>query len=213
MKSVRLLAVTAVLSILLVASAYSKTQPLTDKLPSDLTGCWQLFVDNYLVENKQNVLRTYHPFKKSPHNPVMLGEKPWESDVAYVYGTVLPTEDGDGYRMWYHSYGGGYLNLYATSSDGVHWHKPALGQVSWKNSGDNNILDLNRVYHLPQVIHTPWETDPDKHYKMTGFVYDVGFCASHSPDGISWTPAQPDIIFDDPGDVGGRDLFHVPPAV
>lgn len=202
MNSFRLLAVTAALSILLATLVYPKTQASTNKLPSDLTGYWQLFVDDYLVENKQNVIRTYHPFIKSSHNPVLPGDKPWEGNVAYVYGTVLPDEEGNGYRMWYHVYNGGYLNLYATSRDGINWIKPELGQVSWKNSTDNNILDISRVYHLPQVIHTPWEEDRNKHYKMTGFVYGVGFCASLSPDGIHWTPAQPDIIFEDPGDVG-----------
>ena len=70
----------------------------------DLTGPWILMVDDYAVATKHNVVRHYHPFVKHKNNPVMIADKPWEGQVAYVYGTVLPGEDGRGYRMWYHTY-------------------------------------------------------------------------------------------------------------
>ena len=30
----------------------------------DLTGPWHLFLDDYLVKSKVNIVRTYHPFVK-----------------------------------------------------------------------------------------------------------------------------------------------------
>ena len=112
---------------------------LPERALDDLTGPWQLFVDDYLVAEKTNVVRTYHPFTKYAGNPVLSPNKPWESRRSYLYGTVLPNEDGDGYRMWYQAYnekgnfGGrrGYVNAYATSKDGITWEKPHLGIYKW----------------------------------------------------------------------------------
>ena len=188
----------------------------------DLTGPWQLFVDDYLVARKTNVVRTYHRFKKHPGNPVLSPNKPWEGGRSYLYGTVLPNEEGRGYRMWYQGYnekgnfGGrrGYVNAYATSKDGIHWEKPNLGIFRWRDSTANNIF-LARKHspgddHNPQIIHTPWEKDPRKKYKMITFVYaanrktrlDEGYWGSFSADGIHWTDMARNPVLPDGGDVG-----------
>ena len=60
--------------------------------PADLSGPWQLVVDDVGIAEKVNVSRVYHAFEKSPSNPVLLPEKPWEGGTVYVYGTVLPAE-------------------------------------------------------------------------------------------------------------------------
>jgi hypothetical protein len=57
---------------------------------SDLTGPWQLFVDDYTVASKVGVTRTYHPFQKYASNPVMVADRDWEGANIYLYGTVLP---------------------------------------------------------------------------------------------------------------------------
>jgi len=66
----------------------NKMQPFAcsanTKQLGDLTGPWQLFVDDYLVEEKTSVVRTYHPFKKYPGNPVL-----------------LPTNGGKGHRFMF----------------------------------------------------------------------------------------------------------------
>ena len=178
----------------------------------DLTGPWQLLVDDHLIAEKANVARTYHAFEKHPGNPVLVADKPWEGTTAYVYGTVLPAENGSGYRMWYHSWAGEYRMLYATSQDGLHWDKPELGLVDYKGSKQNNIL-FRRTHenHSPQVIHTPWETDAACRYKMVYFEYGrtppdhtiTGYFGACSPDGIHWTDVSTKpVLFDDPGDVG-----------
>ena len=81
----------------------TSTSPAQDPLV-DLTGSWQLFVDDYLVAETTNVSRSYYQFQKVSSEPVLEADQPWESDFVYTYGSVLPQEDGDGYRMWYHSY-------------------------------------------------------------------------------------------------------------
>lgn len=76
----------------------------------DLTGPWQLFIDDYLIDHLDGVSRSYHPFEKYAENPVMVADQPWEDTYAYVYGRVMPAEDGSGYRMWYSA-----LDIWATS--------------------------------------------------------------------------------------------------
>ena len=179
----------------------------------DLTGPWQLFADDYLIAEQEGVVRTYHAFEKHAGNPIMAADRPWEGSTAYLYGTVLPNEDGAGYRMWYHSWAlGEYRMLYATSEDGIRWEKPSLGLVKFEGSKNNNIL-FRRTHenHNPQVIHTPWDPDPLRRYRLLYFEYGrtppdftiTGYRGATSPDGIHWTDVSKEpVLLDDPGDVG-----------
>ena len=176
----------------------------------DLTGPWILFVDDSPVARRSQVVRRYHAFNKHPANPVLKADQPWEQSV-YLYGTVLPGEQRKGYRAWYHGTGRamsnrGYFSAYAESNDGVHWTKPPLGIVPWQGNTNNNmILDRRRSPgddHHPQVIHTPWDPDPARRYRMLTFAYSDGYWASYSPDGIHWDDAAHNPVLVDPGDVG-----------
>ena len=183
------------------------------RIAGDLTGPWILMVDDYALADKAKVTRSYYPFIKYEFNPVLVADKPWEGQSAYLYGTVLPNQNGKGYRMWYHTYhpdksfGGkrGYANCYAVSEDGLHWKKPYLGIYEFKNSTNNNMFLTRRRSpgddHHPQVIYTPWETDPQKRYKLLTFAYYDGYWASTSPDGIHWTDVKENPVLEDPGDV------------
>ena len=178
---------------------------------NNLTGPWQLLVDDYLIDKKENITRIYHPFTKDKRNPVLVADKPWEGRISYVYGTVLPDENGKGYRLWYQSWTGEYVNLYATSRDGLNWEKPELGIVDFKGSKANNIFfRRTKEDHLPQVIYTPWEKDPGRRYKLLNYDYGrtkpdhlvSGFYGAYSADGIHWKDVAHNPVLKDPGDVG-----------
>lgn len=179
---------------------------------SDLTGPWELMVDDYLIDYKENVVRQYHPFVKYGDNPVLKADKPWEGTTSYLYGTVLPEESPrKGYRMWYHAWNGEYTNLYAVSADGVHWQKPSLGLINFQGTTQNNIfLRRTKEDHLPQVIYTPWEKDTLKRYKLINYDYGrtspdhliSGFWGAYSSDGVHWKDVYRNPILKDPGDVG-----------
>ena len=194
------------------ASEKAPEAPIESRSLGDLSGPWQLFVDDHLVETKKGLIRTYHPFEKYSGNPVLTGDKPWEDYRVFVYGTVLPHEEGPGYRLWYHASADGYLNLYATSQDGINWDKPNLGLVEREGIPEENNLIFwrSKEDHMPQVIHTPWEPDPQKRYKLINYDYGrtppdhmtSGFWAAYSPDGIRWTEVEKNPVLVDPGDVG-----------
>ena len=112
----------------------------------DLTGPWQLLVDDYPVATRSNVVRAYHPLQKYAGNPVLVPDQPWEQSIVYIYGTVLPNETGTGYRMWYHSMltnnsicTNWSVQLHATSTNGINWVKPALNLRSTCGSASNNM--------------------------------------------------------------------------
>ena len=203
------------LALFMLAAAPGPTAAQTGQL-GDLTGPWQLFVDDYLVASRSGVVRAYHAFERYAGNPVLVPDRPYEGSISYVYGTVLPNPPhaaGPGYRMWYQCYAGGYLNLYAVSNDGIHWTKPNLGLVNYGGSTQNNILfRRTNEDHTPQVMHTPWDADPQRRYRMINFDYGrtapdhtvSGYWGGTSPDGIVWiAPAEPaNPVLKDPGDVG-----------
>ena len=174
---------------------------------NDLTGPWQLLVDDFPVASKSNVVRTYHPFEKYPNNPVLVVDRPWEG-LVYLYGTVLRDESGTGYRMWYHTLrtnsacSDGSLELYATSTNGIHWVKPILNLRTGCGSTSNNMYFTRPTAGgMTSVMHMPWETDPAQRYKFMN--YDSGgFWAAWSPDGIHVTDAPNNPVFTGGSDVG-----------
>ena len=131
--------------------------------------CWWT---TFPVASKTNVVRTYHPFQKYANNPVLVADQPWEG-LVYLYGTVLPNETRTGYRMWYHTLrtddanNDGSLELYATSTDGIHWTKPILNLRSWHGSTANNMYFTRPTAGgMTSVMQTPWDPDPAQLYKF-----------------------------------------------
>ena len=187
--------------LLAVVSAPAPAE--TEKSMNDLTGSWQLFVDDYLIAKRLDVVRKYHAFDKHPENPIMRPDKPWMDHVV-TSGVVLPAEDGKSYRMWHRSWSPKEdtergRKLYSTSPDGVHWNMPILGLVPWiDGSLDNNFLP--RGAH---PIHTPFYNDPKKRYtSMDSGCGKPGYCVSYSEDGIHWeTPSDAEPLTGG-GDVG-----------
>ena len=108
---------------LLTALAFGAKPAAAAKSLSDMTGPWQLLVDDYLISTKDKVAREYHPFEKFAGNPVVTPDKPWEYKTAKCC-MVLPNEERTGFRMWYSC--GAPKNdparghaLFATSKDGM----------------------------------------------------------------------------------------------
>jgi hypothetical protein len=109
----------------------------------------QLFLDDWLIESKRNVVRRIRPADKSPHNPVLWPDEEWEADVAVVYGSVL--RDGKWWRMWYQS--GGDVS-YAEGDDGLVWRKPRFDLVTLDGHGTNIIVRQGAGEGQPGAL--PW---------------------------------------------------------
>jgi len=151
----------------------------------------QLFVDDFLIE-ETSLTRSFHRAEYFPGNPVLSPTQPWEKYDEYAARTntrsnpaAMPFSDGVFYdpedrafKMWYM---GGYdqNTCYATSPDGVTWHKPNLDVVP----------GTNIVARLARDSSTVWldllERDRSRRYKEAHW-HDGRMELSASADGIHW---------------------------
>ena len=106
------------LVILLLASRCA----FAGKSVGDLTGPWQLFLDDYLVASKENVVRAYHPFEKYPGNPVK------ENDIVGDRGSIMYTPDDPDPARRYKEVASGKW-LFYSSPDGIHWQQLSKRQI------------------------------------------------------------------------------------
>jgi hypothetical protein len=197
----------AVVAAALTAVGFFSALALAGKAVGDLTGPWQLLIDDYLVASKSEVVRKYHAFEKYAGNPILTAEKPWENEVV-TSGAILPGEDGTGYRMWHYCWTPkvdkqGSRALYSTSKDGIHWERPVLGLVPWVDGSlENNFL--------PQTVspmYTPGNPEPKRRYTSISGCKG-GYCVRYSEDGIHWEDDPEAKPLTGGGDVG---LFHYDP--
>ena len=179
-----------------------------------------LFVDDKDLARTQGVTRTIHPGQKHPDNPVLAAAMPWEEKLI-CGGTVR--RESTGYRMWYQSYGRRvYLNLYATSADGIGWERPILGQYpDFEGNLENNIF-LSRLAfrsaergpfhrtedHNPNVLYTPHQGE-ERAYTLFSYEYGRssyaaydGYFPAYSRDGITWIDGPEFPVIPGHADVG-----------
>jgi len=163
----------------------------------------QLVVDDWLVESRTNLSRVLHQPAKL-HEPVLVGDQPWEGWAVYPHGSPCLLYDAEEriYKLWYQAYSisvdGGkrterYVMCYATSRDGLVWDKPSLGIHAFGGSTANNIVVVGDVYWaLTNVLKDLRDPDPSRRYKCLSWDRPGGPDAPHgiavafSPDGIHW---------------------------
>ena len=170
----------------------------------------QLFLDDYLIVSKDNVVRKMHPAVKRPDNPIMRPTEPWEGNAVLIFGSVI--REGDKYRMWY--MGGGGL-AYAESTDGLNWVRPIFDFVKVDGRKTNTLIKMRAGAEadnqalaeykagVPNAIpffrefngihKAPHDPDPSRRYKMTYTCIDYrgkskyrGLGVAFSSDGINW---------------------------
>jgi len=168
----------------------------------------QLFVDLEQVETLENIRRVFHAAEKHPHNPVLRKVKPWENDRG-TWGSVIYDEQERVFKAWYGGKSGrkvafrpgslaeSWVLCYATSSDGVHWDRPALGLHEVLGTRENNVVVAddhhNGLGHWESTLKDPLDTNPRRRYKALGWSsYDwdgplSGIYSMTSPDGLRWT--------------------------
>ena len=165
----------------------------------EVGGKKQLFVDAELIESREGMELVLHQGEKHPANPLLRCERPWEGWRMYLYGSAMYDEDEGLFKMWYLVGGKIYCTCYATSTDGVHWERPALNLPEFAQYGEGNNI-VCRPY-LASVMKDNDDPDPERRYKMVcwdgskvegaepdskGRVPRYGYSSMVSPDGIHW---------------------------
>ena len=161
--------------------------------PIDVGTRKQLFVDDYIIDQKDNVFPILNQPVKHEGNPVIELEPPQAvegNELVIVDGDVIYDKEERLFKMWYQ--GSTYrwshnVIAYATSVDGIHWELPSLGLIDYQGSKDNNYVLCREGEVAPGVFKDPVAKDPQRLYKM---IYNCGdgVGIAFSPDGIHWTP-------------------------
>ena len=123
----------------------------------------QLFLDDYVVESLAGVSPKLNQPTKHPHNPLIrmtpIGDQSWDAGVIPTgFASVIYDDDEHIFKMWYGviviTHAGktpenrtkfsapgdeAAMLAYATSQDGLTWHKPALGLVNFRVGLLNNL--------------------------------------------------------------------------
>ena len=164
----------------------------------------QLFIDGGAISEMRGIAKTLNQPVKYAGNPILRPSMPWERDAGFV-GTVVRDDDGS-FRAWYQGwYQDRYPACYATSMDGIFWHKPELGLIDVAGSTANNRIMEEAC--VPNVIHDPRDPDPDRRYKMLYWDFSIprparaaSASVAFSPDGIRWTPFEGNPVLTGTGD-------------
>ena len=183
-----------------VTGADSLERPVAeDSLPPsdaiDIGGARQLFMDEFLVAQKEHVELLVHPPQR--REIAFTFDAPWEGDAQNYFTTMF---DGEIYHMYYHAWGqfpSKYLYIgYLRSMDGIHWERPELGIVEFDGSTKNNIIMgglrgmMNHDFN-PFLDRNP-NCAADAKFKAIGMMIgtgdDFGLYAFRSTDAIHWTP-------------------------
>jgi hypothetical protein len=167
--------------------------------PIDLGSRWELFVDEFLVAQKQGVsLKLHEPVKREI---VLTTDKPWEG-ITCAYFSVI--QDGNKVLLYYRGSSGGsdhsdaQVTCVAESTDGIHFTRPNLGLIEAGGTKDNNVIWRGvEAHNFSPFLDANPKTPPEQRYKALGGVKQPGknwhqgetpggLYAFASADGVHW---------------------------
>ncbi len=176
----------------------------------------QLFFDDKVIAEKEQVYRLQHQAEKSPAPLLQLSPRQeiGGSQLSIVSGSVIYDDEEHKFKMWYEAvpyyWKPAYLG-YAESDDGINWQLPNSDVVTASGNEYRNLLFTGSSELAPAVFKDHSESDPQRRYKMLyrmisddGIkvkavpgkmdqyyqalcrVPDYGIGTAFSPDGIHW---------------------------
>ncbi len=167
--------------------------------PIDLGSRWELFVDEFLVAEKQNVaLKLHEPVRREI---VLATDQPWEGITCGYFSAI---QDGKKVRLYYRGSSGGsdhsedQVTCVAESDDGIHFTRPKLGLIEAGGTKDNNVVWRGVESHnFSPFLDTNPKAKPEERYKALGGVKQPGknwhqgetpggLYAFASADGVHW---------------------------
>ena len=158
------------LSSLILQGVLITTTPLSAAESQVVADRQKYFIfDTLIIAEKTNVTLEQGTVRKSPRNPLMVEDQPWELRYDNLYANVSYDPVVKKYLCWYNPFikwgaveavkrgeekkedfwqahtSGKYKGwatgvTLATSTDGLTWEKPKLGLADWKGSRENNIV-------------------------------------------------------------------------
>jgi len=163
-----------------------------------------LLLDRRVVESVSGAELTVGTPERDARNPLLPSDRPWENATNNYYPNLSWDPAARKWKLWYKDvladadaiakmdapstiHNVGWYLLYATSTDGIQWERPALGLHRFAGDDANNILA--RDCPNAGVFRDDADPNPSRRYKM---VHDVGLGKPRvrfSTDGIHWGDA------------------------
>lgn len=180
--------------VLILTVAFLSLQALAGS-PAHATDDWdssqlviqdvtQYFFDDGVIAQTQDLTRTVHRPTKAP-GPCLQKDKPWERTPHFHANnwSILRDSANGQFRCWYEDW---YADpdvfkrdnavnptfartLYAQSTDGLHWEKPALDYYEENGQKTNAVLGDLRTFTKCEgigVFEDPLDPDPQRRFKM-----------------------------------------------
>lgn len=140
-----------------------------------------------------------HRYKYSAR-PLIVPDQPWElawPNNFYLHGTVIKNEAG--FHMWIYSpyvasTGEPAMVVYLSSTDGIHWEKPALNIYEVRGYTTTNAVKSFPHYFDP-VVKQYVTYNSEFFQSVSGNLY-----RATSPDGIHWPSDLGDLVRNTPVD-------------
>ena len=147
----------------------------------------QLFLDDHVIGDINQLERVIHQPQKYPGNPVIKPDLPTDGTTIQIRDAPSWDEEERTWKLWYIRFGddgnGAGGSGYATSRDGIHWEKPLLGLVESHGNRENNLITVDGD---PRAFTQHVFIDPDapRESRYRGFIGPRGRQPIISSDGF-----------------------------
>jgi hypothetical protein len=179
-----------------------------DSTVRDIGSRWELFVDEFLIAQKDGVaLKLHDPIRREI---VLTTDQSWEGPTCAYFSAL---QDGNKVRLYYRGSHGGsdrsedQVTCMVESTDGIHFTRPKLGLIEAGGTKDNNVIWRGVESHnfSPFIDASP-SAKPGERYKALGGIKQPGknwnqgetpggLYAFASPDGIHWKKMKDEPVF------------------
>jgi len=178
-------------------------------LPRRIGSKRQLFLDDWIIDKRENLKHELGTPQKCAGNPVMKRDKPWDAARCDLYGSAVWDKHEKKLQLFYQAKSTSNQNdhklAYAESHDkGQTWVKPNLGLFPFGENKQTNLVWLPRNQFIagPCVFRDEHDPDSSRRYKLFTSDYgdgkggtgaEPGLYVGFSPDGIHWqeSPCNP----------------------
>lgn len=186
-----------------------------------------LFLDDAHIDTLRGVTRRAHAAVRHAGNPVLSPAFPWEAARLQLYGgCIIFNPERRRYGMYYiaqagHDYSARIrvngrelpahttLPAYAESEDGVHWERPPLGQRTFQDLEDTNLLDFPRGMSFEGgPLYDPHDPDPARRFKMFYWDQRAQLLPKGTLDYQSWGYDCVVRVLDDAGQVLAEEPYN-----
>lgn len=174
-------------------------------LPRRIGNNRQLFLDDWIIAECDNLQCQLGTPEKYSGNPVMRRDKPWDAVRCDLYGSAVWEPQEKKLQLFYSAMSNPASHddklAYAESNDGGRtWVKPDLGLFPFGEHKHTNLVWMPSCQFVagPCVFRDEQDPDSSRRYKMFSSDYgerpgvraEPGIYVAFSPDGVHWQPSN-----------------------